>query len=463
MYIHDDFLLQSDLAKTLYKAVKDLPIIDYHNHLSPREMYHNERFHDITELWLKHDHYKWRLMRASGIDERFITGDTSNKDKFLMYAKALEHAYMNPLHHWSHMELKEYFNITEVLTTENAERIYEQANRYLEEHPTTPRSLLSQKKVEVLCTTDDLNDELEYHRLLAEEEQSFQVLPTFRPDVLFRFQDDSFFDVIARLENNTKITISGITSLVQALSQRLDYFQSMGCTIADHGFTTLRYHHVSKDEASSILKKRLMKYDLTQLEQDQLTIYLLRFFLIEYSRRNMVGQLHLGALRNTNEKMFQSLGRDTGFDSLSDDDYIKDLNQLFSDIERYHELPKLIVYNLHPKDNEALASLCGNFTKDVPGKVQLGAAWWFNDNMRGIQNQLKTYAEYLNLNTAVGMLTDSRSLLSFVRHDYYRRLLAQFLASNVEQGLIPKDRQVLFQLMKNISYFNSKTFFSFSI
>jgi glucuronate isomerase len=460
MFIDDTFLLQSDLAITLYQDIKDLPIIDYHNHLSPREIFKNEPYTDITDLWLAHDHYKWRLMRASGIDEHYITGDASNKEKFMMFAKALEMAYLNPLYHWSHMELKVYFGITEVVTTDNAEDMYNQANRYLHENQIGPRELLEMRHVEALCTTDDLNDDLEFHRLIKDDDCSFRVLPTFRPDSLFRFNDDSFFDVITLLEKNTSTTITGITTLALALSKRLDFFQANGCVTADHGFTTLNDVPVTKKEASAILKKRLMHGVLTATEVDQLTIYLLMFFIKEYGLRGIVCQLHIGALRNTNERMFQKLGRDAGYDSISDYDYINDLNQLLSKISHHFELPKMIIYNLHPKDNEALASLCANFSSDYPGKIQLGAAWWFNDTYRGILRQIEAFSEYLNLSTMVGMLTDSRSFLSFVRHDYYRRILANYIATKVEEGQIPNNRDQMVNMLRKISYDNSEHYFN---
>lgn len=461
MFVNDDFLLQSGLAKELYKEIKDLPIIDFHNHLPPRDIYKNDPYTNIADMWLAHDHYKWRLMRNSGIDEEFITGDGDPKDKFFSYVASLERAYMNPLHHWSHMELKEYFNITDVLTTDNAEDIYQQANEFLESTTVGPRELLEQKQVEVLCTTDDLNDDLEFHKLIRDDKTfDIQVLPTFRPDSLFMFNDASFFDVITLLEKNTSITISGITTLATALSKRLDYFNVNGCKVADHGLSELHYVQVSKSDASKILKKRLMKYELSPLEVAKLTNYLLKFFIKEYAIRDMVCQIHIGALRNTNERMFKQVGKDSGYDSLSGSNYINDLNELLNEIHSHYPLPKMILFNLNPRDNEALASLCGNFSCQTPGKVQLGAAWWFNDHLRGITNQLATFSEYLNLSTFVGMLTDSRSFLSFVRHDYFRRILCNFVVDNVQKGLIPNDMEHLKQLVRDIAYYNSKSYFN---
>ncbi|MGS0972449.1 MAG: glucuronate isomerase [Candidatus Izemoplasmataceae bacterium] len=461
MFITDDFCLQSDLAITLYESIKDAPIIDYHNHLSAEEIYKNRPYENITDIWLKHDHYKWRLMRASGIDEEYITGNASKKDKFLMYAKALENAYMNPLYHWSHMELKEYFGIIETLTSKNAKDIYEKINHYLETHEIGPRELLQQCNVETLCTTDDLNDNLSFHRQLGNEKHfDMKVLPTFRPDSLFHFNNQLFFNVISALETNTSIVIKDIDSLKTALSLRLDFFEQHHTFIADHGLTTLNYVSVSDEEASVIFQKRLEKHLLSSEDTNKLTVYLLTFFITEYASRGLVCQLHIGALRNTNEKMYKRIGSDTGYDSLSDNNYINDLNALFSEIEIQHTLPKMILYNLHPKDNETLASLCGNFTSVSPGKIQLGPAWWFNDNIRGIIKQIEAYSEYLNLDTMIGMTTDSRSFLSFVRHDYYRRILTNYIANQVLLGHIPNDKEKLERLISHISYYNSKTYFN---
>lgn len=459
--INDDFLLQSELAKQLYKEVQDLPIYDFHNHLSPREIYKNEPFKNITNMWLDHDHYKWRLMRVSGVEETFITGDASELDKFKAYAGALEYAYLNPLYHWSHMELQKYFGIDTILTSENAEEVYNKANAYLANNEVGPRELLKQAGVKTLFTTDDLNDELEFHTLLKEDSTfDIQVLPTFRPDSLFDVNSDGFFDVITLLEKSTQTTISGITTLATALSKRLDYFNSIGCTVADHGLSNLGYEVVAKSDASKVLKKRLMQYKVTTREANQLRIYLLKFFIKEYAIRDMVCQLHLGASRNNNDRMFASLGKDSGYDSISDASFTDNLNLLLNEIHSHYPLPKMVLYNSNPRDNDAIATLCANFSCKLPGKIQFGPAWWFNDYKKGITNQLTAYSAHLNLSTFVGMTTDSRSFLSFVRHDYFRRILCDYLAKEVQQGMIPNDRKRLVKLVQDISYNNSKNYFN---
>jgi len=460
--VNDDFLLQNELGKQLYQELKELPIIDFHNHLSPKEIYKNEPFTNITNLWLDADHYKWRLMRMSGVDENLITGDASELDKFKAYVGALEMAYLNPLYHWSHMELVKYFGITTVLTSENAEEIYNKANDFLAKNEIGPRDLLTQAKVEVLCTTDDLNAELEYHKLISSDNTiDIKVLPTFRPDALLNINSDSFFDVITLLEKNTLTTISGITTFATSLSKRLDYFNVNGCSVADHGISNLVYEVVTRSEASKILKKRLMQYQVTEQESNKFKVYLMKYFIKEYAIRDMVCQLHVGASRDNNDRMFKTLGNNSGYDSVSDTSFVDDLNRLLNEIHSHYPLPKMVLFNANPNDNEAMASLCGNFSCKIPGKIQLGAAWWFNDHYQGIMNQLDVFSSYLNLNTFLGMLTDSRSFLSFVRHDYFRRILANYIGTNVEKGLIPNDKERLVQLVQNISYKNSKKYFNF--
>lgn len=455
MFINDDFLLQSELAVKLYKSIRELPIIDFHNHLDPKEIYENLPYTNISNIWLDHDHYKWRLMRNSGIDEDLITGKANVEDKFSAFTKALEGAFMNPLHHWSHMELKQYFGIEDVLTSANASAIYKKANMILAENPRGPRDFLDEMSVEIVCTTDDLLSDLKYHKLIKEDKNiSLKVLPTFRPDRLLKTWDDDFLVVITELEKLTRTTITGISTLTQSLSMRLDYFQEMGCMFSDHGLSNINYHQVSKKQASEILKRRLLNQQVSIGEAEMLQIYILQFLIKEYGRRNIACQFHIGALRNQNQRMFKKIGKDTGYDSISNYNYIEDVNNLLSDCGLHFDLPQIIVFNLNPKDNEAIASLCGNFSAGAPGKIQLGAPWWFNDHHNGIKRHLDVYSEYLNISYFKGMLTDSRSYLSFVRHDYFRRILANYVSEKVHQGIIPKNMNSMIKLVSNISYYN---------
>jgi glucuronate isomerase len=461
MLFTDEFLLQSQTAKDLYNEVKKLPIIDYHNHLSAQEIYENKAYGDITEMWLKYDHYKWRLMRFSGVNEQFITGKCGSLERFVKFAESLERAYLNPLYHWSHMELKQYFNIDQTLTLKNATELYSSIMSNLNENPRGPYDLLKEMNVEALCTTDGVNDSLEFHDLINKDNTyDITVLPTFRPDALVNASLDHFDRELKLLEKNTGITISGITSLTKALSLRLDYFAEKGCRLADHGISELRYIEVTKENASLILKKRILGDTLQKDEQAKLSVYLLKFFLKEYARRGWMCQYHMGALRNANQVMFKKLGRDAGFDSISGSDYIEDLNQLLSDVSSHYELPRMVLYNLNPRDNEAIASICGNFSLGAEGKIQFGASWWFNDHYKGIVDHLETFGTYLNLDKFIGMLTDSRSYTSFVRHDYFRRIMCNFLANKIELGFIPNDFDYVKELAKNISYNNVKKYLS---
>lgn len=459
--VNDDFLLQNELGKQLYQETKNLPIIDFYNQLSARAIFKNEPFKNITKMWLDGDRYKWRLMRMSGIEENLITGDANDLEKFKAYAFALETAYLNPLYHWSHMALARFFGITDDLTSSIAEEVYNKANDYLENNEIGPRELLEFAKVETLFTSDDFNDDLEFHKLINSDNTfNTKVLPTFCPDSLFEINSDSFFDVITLLEKNTQTTISGVTTLATAISKRLDYFNVNGCTVAEHSISNLVYEVVTRSEASKILKKRLMQYQVTEHESNQLKIYLMKFFIKEYAIRDMVCQLHVGVSRDNNERMFKTLGSKSGYDSISDTSFVDGLNHLLNEIHSHYPLPKMILFNLNPRDNEAIASLCGNFSCKIPGKIQLGAAWWFNNHLQGITDHLDVFGTYLNLSTFVGTVIDSSSFLSLVRHDYYRRVLCNYLGAKADQGLLPNSLPRLIKLVQDISYNNSKQYFN---
>jgi len=453
--INDDFLLQNETAKTLYNSIKDLPIIDYHNHLDPKAIYENIPFQNISKLWLEGDHYKWRLMRFAGINE-------SSNDalvRFANYTEAIEHAYLNPLYHWSHMELKTFFNVEDQITKSNALKIYDKANKYLSIKESGPRELLMDMKVEALCTTDDLCDDLKYHKLLAEDNSfNIKVLPTFRPDRLFTFNSNDFNQVIKDLNDTTNTDITNIDLMKSALIKRLYYFNKFGCMISDHGITHFIYHTVTQDEANDILTKRIKQNDISNVEIEKLNSFFWKFLLKEYEILGWTVQFHIGALRNTNTKKFNLLGRDAGYDSISEHCFVDDFNNYLDDASKDSELPRIIIYPLNVALYEAVATMCNNFSGDVPGKIQLGAAWWFHDHKTGIEKQLTVFAEYLHINYFIGMVTDSRSFLSFVRHDYFRRILANYFGEKVEKGLIPNNIKQLIVVLQNISYHNSKRF-----
>lgn len=443
------------MAVELYNGIRDLPIIDFHNHLNPKEIYENKPYNNISSIWLEHDHYKWRLMRNSGVEEEYITGTKTEFEKFENYCNALEKAYLNPLYHWSHMELSRYFNVNDLIKKANIKSIYQTVNDKLKSSPKGPRDFLDEMNVKIICTTDDLLSNLEYHKLISLDEGiTLKVLPTFRPDRLFKINDEVFNRVIKGLEETTRTTITGISSLMKALSIRLDFFVENGCRFSDHGISHLNYHLVSKSQASRILKRRILGEKVSKVEVEMLQSYILVFLIKEYGRRNIVMQLHIGALRNMNTKMFSKLGPDSGYDSIGDDSYIEDLNMLLSDASHSFDLPETIIYNLNPRDNEAVASTCGNFSENSNGNVQIGAPWWFNDHYNGIIRHLNVYSEYLNISLFKGMLTDSRSYLSFVRHDYFRRILSNYFANKMLEGHIPMEIEEVKQTLKAISYEN---------
>lgn len=437
----DNILLNNPTSKMLYEEIKNVPIIDYHNHLSAKEIYENTPFTNISHMWLDHDHYKWRLMRFSG----FQTHHGNDYERFHNYIKALEFAYGNPLLIWSQMELKEVFGISLAITSENSLAIYELANTYLNKHSIGPRELLEKFNVKALCTTNDLLEDLRYHQLLHKENYAIKVLPTFRPDRLFTFDSEVLF----KLEEQTNIKIHTISDLKNALRKRMDYFEQAGCKLADHGITQFRYEMISDTEAE---ERFAFKSDATLLRG-----YLLKFLFEEYSKRNWTVQLHIGALRNQNDQGFIEYGVDSGYDSISGDNFTKDLNAFFNDCNNQFAIPRTIVYPLNPNHYEEVASICGNFST-IDGHLQLGAAWWMNDHVEGIQKQLEVFMNYLNISKALGMLTDSRSFLSFVRHDYYRRILCNFIGDKVEQGLIPNHTKRLIKVVTDIAYNNSRNY-----
>lgn len=452
----DTFLLNSEKAREFYAHVKDLPIVDYHNHLDPKEIYENKPFKNIASLWLDHDHYKWRLMRHSGIDEKRITGTASYIEKFDAFVQSIEKAYMNPLYHWSHMELNKYFGITDIMKASHSDALYNTINEKLSASDIGPRELLLASNVEVVCTTDSVEDSLTYHKLLQEEAFEVKVLPTFRPDKLMQISKQQFVDTLNVLTELESLSVRSVADLESLLKKRLNHFAQHGCVISDHGLSTLYYFEVSEEEANSILVNRLNHKTITELDEEKFKVYLLKFFMTEYAKRGWTTQLHIGAIRNTNDRLYEQLGTDAGCDSISDHNYVDDLNRLLNELNN-NTLPRIIIYNLNPRDNEAIASLCGNFSGNVQGKIQLGAPWWFNDHYQGIVNHLEVYATYLNIDTFTGMLTDSRSFSSFVRHDYFRRILCNHLAKKVNNGFIPDDALVI-EVIKNISYYNSKKY-----
>ncbi|WP_238881992.1 glucuronate isomerase [Clostridium sp. YIM B02551] len=462
-FMDENFLLSNTTAIDLYhNYAKKMPIIDYHCHVNPKEIYENKKFNNITEAWLFGDHYKWRAMRSNGIDEKYITGDGSDYEKFLAWSKTIPMAIGNPLYHWTHLELQRFFGINDVLDEDTAPLIWEKANALLSGEGFRVRDLITRSNVEFLCTTDDPIDTLEYHMKIKEDESfNVKVLPTFRPDKGMDINSDGFISWVKDLEKISEVTINCYDDFLQALESRIKFFHSVGCRISDHGFNnTVVYSEASKEEATDIFKKALDGRVISIEEEKKYKTYTFRFVAKHYYKLGWVMQLHIAALRNNNAKMAESLGVDTGFDSIDDKSIAYPLSRLLDSLERENSLPKTILYTLNPKDNYVLGSMIGNFQGDgIPGKIQFGAAWWFNDNKDGMIEQMKALANLGLLGRFVGMLTDSRSFLSYTRHEYFRRIACNLIGEWVENGEVPDNIKLLKNIVQGICYNNAKEYF----
>lgn len=461
--IHDDFILKNETARALYhQSAESLPIIDFHNHLNPQEIYEDRCYDNLAEVWLGGDHYKWRAMRANGVPEELITGDGDPYEKFLAWADTVQNCIGNPLYHWTHLELKRYFGIDDVLTPETAPAIWEKCNALLKTPEYSIRNLLKMQNVEVLCTTDDPIDDLKWHKKLAEEGFEIQVLPTFRPGRALDIEKDDFADYIAQLGERTDLEIHSLDDVLQALKKCLAYFIEAGCRVTDHSLESDFFLPASLEEADYIYQKRMSGETLSLEETAKYRGFVLTELGREYSRNNLVMQLHIGAIRNNSLRMFQHLGDDTGFDSLNDFNYAPQLSALLNAMDLTEELPKTVLYYLNSKDADMLAAMAGNYqsnTQNIRGKVQLGSAWWFCDHKSGMERQMNALADTGLISTFIGMLTDSRSFLSFPRHEYFRRILCNLIGSWVEDGEYPADMPYLNTLVQNICYTNAKQYF----
>ena len=464
-FITDNFILQSEIAKTLYHDyAKDLPIIDYHNHLSPQLIAEDKPIRNITDAWLNGDHYKWRAMRANGIDEIYITGSaTSKKEKFLKWAETVPYTLRNPLFHWTHLELKRYFNIDDILQPSSAESIYESANLILENK--TPAQLLEDLKVEVVCTTDDPVDDLLYHQQIANGDFYTKVLPTFRADALFFINKETFSNYLIKLSKASAIKINSFDAFLDAIDKRIAFFNEQGCRLSDFGLgEELRIVEALKDDVDEIFSKKLSGEVLVQNEVDQFRSFLFVYLGKKYHEFDWVQQYHLGPIRNNNSRLLNQIGLDAGVDSIGDFPMAEFMSNLFNKLESTNQLAKTITYNLNPSQNEVFATMMGNFqNSDYPGKMQWGSGWWFLDQKDGMEKQLNCLSNMGLLSRFVGMLTDSRSFLSFPRHEYFRRILCNLLAEDVKQGLIPNDIEFLGKMVQEICYYNAKNYFGFKL
>lgn len=462
-FLDEDFLLSNETAVQLYQVAKDLPIIDYHCHLNPKEIYENKRFDNITEVWLYGDHYKWRAMRANGIAEKYVTGDADDYEKFLAWAKTVPMAIGNPLYHWTHLELRRFFGVEELLNEKTAPKIWEEVNAKLQDESFSARSLIKRSNVETICTTDDPADSLEYHQKLKEADGfDVNVLPSFRPDKGLDINGDGFFNWVRKLEEASGVSISSYDDFLGALEKRILFFDSVGCRLSDHALDIVVFAEATKKEIESIFRKALNGQKVSQLEEQQFKTYTLQSLGEMYAERGWAMQYHMNAFRNNNKKMFSILGPDTGYDCMNDGELARSLVQLLDSLEQKNALPKTILYSLNPKDNEVLASIAGSFQGGgIPGKIQFGTAWWFNDTKDGMMEQMKALANIGLFSRFIGMLTDSRSFLSYTRHEYFRRIVCNLIGGWVENGEAPDDMELLKRIVQGISYYNAKEYFSF--
>ncbi|MCM1267247.1 MAG: glucuronate isomerase [Bacteroidales bacterium] len=464
-FMDRDFLLETETARKLYhQYAADMPILDYHCHIDPREIYEDRHFENITQLWLGADHYKWRLMRWAGIEERFITGDAPDWEKFEKWAQALEGAIGNPLYHWCHLELQRYFGYEGVLNTKSAGAVWELCNAALQRDEFSARNLIRRSRVTLLCTTDDPADSLEWHKKLAED-QSFEVtvLPAWRPDKAVGIGKEDYLSYLARLEEAAGMKIDCFGAFLLALAKRMDFFASMGCRISDHGLPYVMYAPADVTEVDRIFRGRLEGRMPSPAEEAKFTCACMMALGREYHRRNWAMQLHYGVKRDNNQRLFGAVGADAGVDCIDNYTPSSQLADFLNALDVTGQLPKTIVYSLNPVDNAAIGSVIGCFQDAVcAGKVQQGSAWWFNDHKSGMEEQMRTLAAAGSLGTFIGMLTDSRSFLSYVRHEYFRRILCNLLGSYVENGEYPDDEETLGRIVKGICYHNGMAYFGFA-
>ncbi|WP_224999015.1 glucuronate isomerase [Cesiribacter sp. SM1] len=464
-FIDDNFLLQTKTAQQLYhEHAKNMPIIDYHCHLPPEDIASDRKFENLTKIWLEGDHYKWRAMRTNGVAEKYCTGNASDWEKFEKWAQTVPYTMRNPLYHWTHMELKNPFGIETILKPETAREVYEACTGMLQTDAFSVRSILRKMKVEVICTTDDPISDLKHHRSLKEEGFDIKVLPTFRCDkVLAVEQPEVFLPYLQQLEAASGISIGNVQQLLDALRQRHDFFHEQGCRLSDHGLETLYAEDYTDEEIRKIFEKGLKKESISAAEALKFKSAMLYEMALMDQQKGWTQQFHIGALRNNNTRMMRELGPDTGFDSIGDFDVARSLSRFLDKLDNTNQLAKTILYNLNPSHNELYATMIGNFNDgSTPGKIQYGSAWWFLDQKDGMEKQMNALSNMGLLSRFVGMLTDSRSFLSYPRHDYFRRTLCNLIGNDVENGELPASEMAwIGQMVENICYNNAKGFFKF--
>ena len=462
-FMDKDFLLSTETAKTLYHdyAAK-MPILDYHCHINPQEIWEDRKFENITQVWLGGDHYKWRVMRGNGVEEKYITGDASDREKFQKFAEALPKCIGNPMYHWCHLELQRYFGYYGVLNGETAEEVWNLANEKLRNDPSmTARGLIKQSNVYMVGTTDDPIDSLQWHqKIAADPTMETKVCPSFRPDKALDIEKATFIDYIHTLEDVVGFEFKCIKCVRKALVERIGYFFDNGCKATDHGLGYVPYVEATDEELTAIFKKGMAGEKLTKAEIDAYKTDLLLTCAREYAKRGMVMQIHFSCLRNTNQRMFEKLGPDTGFDCIAITDSGENLTKVMSKLDYEGLLPKTILYSLNPGDNAQLGTFLGAFQgPEVPGKIQHGSGWWFNDTKTGMIEQMTSLANLGLLGNFIGMLTDSRSFLSYTRHEYFRRIMCNLIGTWVENGEYPADMNTLGEMVQAISSNNAKRYF----
>ena len=464
-FITKNFLLENKTAERLYhNYAKNLPIIDYHNHLPVKEIAENKNFDNITQIWLYGDHYKWRAMRTNGVDEKFITGKSSDWEKFLAWAQTVPFTLKNPLYHWTHLELKNPFGISNKLLNNNtAKEIYKHCNKLLQTNDFSVRGLLKNFKVKFLCTTDDPLDSLEYHRKLKKDKFNIKVFPAFRPDRGMAVENLKQFSLwFSKLQEITNIQINSFQKYIDAIRLRHDFFNKNGCRVSDHGIEVPYAEDYTQQDIEKIFQKLLSSKELNKEEILEFKSAMMYEFGVMDYEKGWIQQLHIGALRNNNTRMFNRLGSDTGYDSIGDFNIAASLVKFLDKLDKSDKLAKTIIYNLNPKDNEVIATIIGSFQGGkIPGKLQFGSSWWFLDQKDGIEKQLTSLSNMGLLSKFIGMLTDSRSFLSFSRHEYFRRILCNMIGDDVEKGFLPDSDELLVPLIEGICYYNAEKYFGF--
>lgn len=466
-FMDKDFLLETETAKKLYHDYAEkTPILDYHCHINPREIAEDRRFDNIAQVWLGADHYKWRFMRSCGVEEKYVTGDASDYEKFVKWAECLGKAIGNPLFHWSHLELQRYFGYNGVLNKNTADEVWNLCNEKLKDPSMSARNLVKQSNVTLICTTDDPIDSLEWHKMIAEDESfDVKVLPAWRPDKAMYIEKPDYLDYLDKLAAVCGMEeITSFADLKAALKMRMEFFATMGCNVSDHGMAFVMYYPASDDEVEEIFLKKLNKMILTQEEEYKFKTAFMLFVGKEYHRLDWAMQLHYGVKRDNNTAQFKKIGPDTGYDCSDNNTPSAQLVDFLNALAVTDELPRTVIYSLNPIDNQAIGTIIGCFQdSSAVAKIQQGSAWWFNDNKTGMIEQMTSLANLGNLSGFVGMLTDSRSFLSYTRHEYFRRILCNLIGGWVENGEFPADMQILEEIVKDISYNNAKRYFKFPL